>query len=100
MRSSATKKLLDDRPHFGLDDGGRARRTDQPDALGLGAADLEIAPADSPGGGDRFALEAIESASLEPVPLQALGGVGGEEQGEVGEDPAGRANVQLAGHGG
>src|SRR3989442_8328260 len=96
MRSSATKKLLDDRPHFGLDDGGRARRTDQPDALGLGAADLEIAPAHSPVEGDLCALEAIESSSLEPIPLQALGGIEVEEQGEIGKAPAGRANVQLA----
>src|SRR5882672_2756690 len=94
MRSSATEEVLDDRPHLGRDDGGRARRADQPHALGLGAADLEIAPAHAPVEGERLALEVVEPPSA--YPSQSLSRIEVEEQREVGHDAAGRANVQLA----
>src|SRR6266446_6998596 len=94
MRSSSTNEVLDDRPHLGRDDGGRARRVDQPHALGLGAADLEIALAHSPVEGERFALEVVEPPSADPP--QSLSRIEVEEQREVGHDAAGRTNVQLA----
>src|SRR5438105_4737358 len=76
MRSSATEELLDDRPHLGLDDGRRTRRVDQPHALGLGATDLEIAPAHPAVEGERFALEAVQAPAAKP-PLEPhqLGGL-------------------------
>src|SRR5438445_10717025 len=94
MRSSATEELLDDRPHLGLDDGRRTRRVDQPHALGLGATDLEIAPAHPAVEGERFALEAVEAPAADPP--QPLGGIEVEEQREVGHDAPGRTRVQLA----
>src|SRR5437870_13443568 len=94
MRSSATEEVLDDRPHLGLDDGRRTRRADQPHALGLGATDLEIAPAHPAVKGERFALEAVEAPAADPP--QSLGGGEVEEQRDVGHDAPGRAHVQLA----
>src|SRR5207245_10482171 len=94
MRPTATEKDLDSRPHPGPDNGWRAPRVDQPHALGLGAANLEIALAHSPVEGERFALEVVEPPSADPP--QSLSRIEVEEQREVGHDAAGRANVQLA----
>src|SRR5262245_7164572 len=96
MRSSATQELLDDRAHLGLDDVRRLARSDQPDALGLGAEDLEIAAAHLAMEGERLALEIVEAPVARPHPAHPLGRIEVEEQGEIGHDAAGRARVQLA----
>src|SRR5262245_56962007 len=96
MRSSATEELLDDRAHFGLDDVRRLAGADQPDALGLGAENLEIALAHSPVKGQLLALEAVEPAALGAIALKPGARVEVEQQREVGHDAAGRARVELA----
>src|SRR5262249_12661819 len=86
MRSSATQELLDDRAHLGLDDIRRSSRANQPDALGLGAQDLEIAAAHLAVEGERLALEIVQAPVTAPDPPHALGRVEVEEQREIGHD--------------
>src|SRR4029450_5589888 len=93
-RSGATEEVLHDQAPLGLDLVGRAPRVDQPHALGLGPADLEIAAAHAPVKHQRLALEVVEAPP--PDAPESLRGIEIEEQREVREDPARGPHVQLA----
>src|SRR4029453_17854149 len=93
-RSGATEEGLHDQANLGLDLVGRAPRVDQPHALGLGPADLEIAAAHAPVKHQRLALEVVEAPP--PDAPESLRGIEIEEQREVREDPARGPHVQLA----
>src|SRR5262245_5287102 len=93
-RSGATEEVLHDCPHLGLDLVGRAVRTDQPDALGLGPMDLAIAATHAPVKRQRLALEVVEAPPLDAP--ESLDGIEIEEQCEIRKDPARRPHVQLA----
>src|SRR5439155_6657918 len=94
IASNATQVLLDDRADLLGHLGGRPRRVDQPDALGLGPTDLEIPATHAPVERELLALEVVEAAFADAaVPFR---GRQIEEQREVGQDTAGGMDVQLA----
>src|SRR6266542_2072670 len=85
--------LLDDRMDLTSHLRGRLRRLDQPHTLGLGAVDLQIAPAHPAVKRELLALEVIETPAADPP--EALLGRQIEEQGQIGQEAAGGVHVQL-----
>src|SRR6059058_1008520 len=94
IASSATQELLDDRAHLRGDHVQWRGRAHEAHALGLRAPDLEVAPPYAPVEGDRLTLEAVAPPAADPP--EPLDGIEVEEQREVGQDAAGRPDIQLA----
>src|SRR5438445_599212 len=93
IASSATQEVLDERAYLRGDHGRGLGRAHKPHALGLRAQDLQVAPAHAPVESERLALEVVAPPGANPP--EPLGGIHVEEQREVGQDAAGRPDVQL-----
>src|SRR5213080_5359735 len=93
IASSATQELLDDRAHLRGDHVRRRGRAHEAHALGLRAPDLQVAPPHAPVEGERLTLEAVAPPAADPP--EPLDGIEVEEQREVGQDAAGRPDIQL-----
>src|SRR3989442_9266783 len=93
IASSATQEVLDERAYLRGDHGRGLGRAHKPHALALRAQDLQVAPAHAPVEGERLALEVVAPPGANPP--EPLGGIYVEEQREVGQDAAGRPDVQL-----
>src|SRR5436190_9344749 len=94
IASSATQEVLDERAYLRGDHGRGLGRAHKPHALGLRAPDLQVAPPHAPVEGERLTLEAVAPPAADPP--EPLDGIEVEVQREVGQDAAGRPDIQLA----